>query len=70
MGWWGVVALLREIVGNPYEAKKAAPNPTLQQTGHAIQGFMEFSASLRVSRLLSLLFGHRRARCRRVPHAR
>ena len=36
MGWWGVVALLREIVGNPYEAKKAAPNPTLQRAARYV----------------------------------
>jgi hypothetical protein len=32
-----------------------APNQLLQQAGHATEGFFEFNAAFRVSRLLSLV---------------
>ena len=41
------------------------PNQALQQTGHAIDGFFQFSANSRVSRLLS--YGVRRIKKKAIP---
>ena len=52
---------IREMSGSIENvAKSVGPNQALQQTGHANDGFARRYVSLRVSRLLSFVFGYRR----------